>query len=68
MKPIYPLQRGRNMSKFEYEFYVFTDKGTGTDTIVGTSGAIAQRMMESRYPGLKVVLKSVNRIPEDKKK
>lgn len=56
------------MSKFEYEFYVFTDKGTGTDTIVSTSGAIAQRMMESRYPGLKVVLKSVNRVPEDNKK
>jgi len=56
------------MSKFEYEFYIFTDKGTGTDTVVGTSVAVAQRMMESRYHVLKVVLKSMNRIPEDKKK
>ena len=52
-------------TKFEYEFYIHTDKGTGTDTIIGTSGAIAQRMMESRYPGLRVVLKTVKRLQED---
>jgi len=53
-------------TKFEYEFYIFTDKGTATDTIEGYSGAIAQSMMESRYPGVKVVLKNMKRMEEDR--
>jgi hypothetical protein len=54
-------------TKFEYEFYIFTDKGTATDSIVGYSGAIAQSMMESRYPGIKVALKNMKKVEENKK-
>jgi hypothetical protein len=52
-------------TKFEYEFYIHTDKGTVTDTVTGFSGAVAQELMESRYPGVRVQLKSMNKIEED---
>jgi hypothetical protein len=51
-------------TRFEYEFYIHTDKGTTTDTVEGTSGAVAQSIMESRYPGVRVQLKSMNKIEE----
>lgn len=52
-------------TKFEYEFYIFTDRGTTTDTVEGYSGAVAQELMERRYPGIKVVLKNMRQV-EDK--
>jgi len=51
-------------TKFEYEFYVHTDKGTTTDTVEGYSGAVAQELMENRYPGIKVILKNMRKVED----
>jgi hypothetical protein len=36
-----------------------------TDTVTGFSGAVATELMESRYPGMRVQLKSMNKVEED---
>lgn len=51
-------------TKFEYEFYIHTDKGTTTDSVTGYSGAIATELMESRYPGVRVQLKSMHKVED----